>query len=162
MGDWLGSGRVANGKENFLPFGRRETTRGAYDLKSQTEWKAYCKSGEKPTNIPAHPDHVYAGTGWVDWGDWLGTGVTATRARQYRRFNEARAFVHSLGLETRSDWRSYCGSGNKPPDIPARPDHVYAETGWAGWNDWLGIENVSSRQRLEESVPAELQIEIPD
>jgi hypothetical protein len=70
-------------------------------------------------------------------GDWLGTGVTATRARQYRRFDEARAFVHTLALKRKSDWRSYCRSGDKPHDIPARPDHVYAEEGWVGWGDWL-------------------------
>jgi hypothetical protein len=107
-------------------------------LKSQAEWKTYCKSGDKPDNIPADPWHVYAGKRWVSLGDWLGTGVTATRARQYRRFGEARAFVHTLALKRKSDWRSYCRSGDKPHDIPARPDHVYAEEGWVDWGDWLG------------------------
>jgi hypothetical protein len=138
MGDWLGSGRVAHGKRQFLPFKPARNHAQSLRLKSQAQWRAYCKSGDKPDNIPTHPWHVYAGKGWVSWGDWLGTGVTATRARQYRRFDEARAFVHTLALKRKSDWRSYCRSGDKPHDIPARPDHVYAEEAWVGWEDWLG------------------------
>jgi hypothetical protein len=137
MGDWLGTGTVAHSKRQFLPFEQAQDHAQSLRLKSQAEWKAYCKSGDKPDNIPTHPWHVYAGKGWVSWGDWLGTGVTATRARQYRQFEEARAFVHTLAFKRKSDWRSYCRSGDKPHDIPARPDHAYAEEGWVGWGDWL-------------------------
>jgi hypothetical protein len=114
-----------------------------YKGKGQAEWKTYCKSRDKPDNIPTHPWKIYAGKGWVSWGDWLGTGVTATRARQYRRFDEARAFARTLALKRKSDWRSYCRSGDKPHDIPARPDHVYSEEGWLGWGDWLGTGQVA-------------------
>jgi superfamily II DNA or RNA helicase len=138
MGDWLGTGTVAHGKRQFLPFKQARDHAQSLRLKSQAKWKAYCKSGDKPDNLPASPWHTYAGKGWVGWGDWLGTGVTATRARQYRRFDEARALVHTLALKRKSEWRSYCRSGDKPHDIPARPDHVYAEEGWVGWGDWLG------------------------
>ena len=37
----------------------------------------------------------------------------------------------------RRAWEEYCRSGNKPADIPARPDLVY-HTEWKGWQDWLG------------------------
>jgi superfamily II DNA or RNA helicase len=142
MGDWLGTGRVAWGKTQFLPFKEARAHAQSLRLKSQAQWKTYSKSRDKPDNIPANPSHLYAGKGWVGFGDWLGTGVTATRARQYRRFDEARAFVHTLALERKSSWRSYCRSGDKPHDIPARPDHVYAEEGWVGWGDWLGTAPV--------------------
>jgi superfamily II DNA or RNA helicase len=138
MGDWLGTGSVGPGKRQFLPFKQARDHAQSLRLESQAEWKAYCNSGDKPDNIPAHPWYTYDGKGWDGLGDWLGTGVTATRARQYRRFDEVRAFVHTLGLKRKSDWRSYCRSGDKPHDIPARPDHVYAEEGWVGWGDWLG------------------------
>ena len=138
MGDWLGTGTVALAKRQFLPFKQARDHAQSLRLESQAKWKTYCKSGDKAANIPADPWHVYAGKGWVSLGDWLGTGVTATRARQYRRFGEARAFVHTLALKRKSDWRSYCRSGEKPHDIPARPDHVYAEEGWVDWGDWLG------------------------
>ena len=33
---------------------------------------------------------------------------------------------------------AYCRSGKKPNDIPATPEKVYADAGWAGSSDWLG------------------------
>ena len=69
-------------------------------LKSQAEWRDYCKSGKKPDDIPANPHQIYANDGWAGMGDWLGTGTVATHLRQYRSFKEARAFVRSLGLKS--------------------------------------------------------------
>ena len=91
-------------------------------LKSSNEWRDYCKSGKKPAEIPANPDRSYAEDGWAGWGDWLGTGTVATHQRQYRPFEEARAFVRSRGLKTQAGWREFYKSGKKPMDIPANPD----------------------------------------
>ena len=44
----------------------------ALNLKSGKEWSAYCRSGQKPNDIPAGPAHAYADNGWGGWGDWLG------------------------------------------------------------------------------------------
>jgi hypothetical protein len=44
-------------------------------------------------------------------GDWLGTGRVANQSKVYRPFAEARAFVHSLGLESVEDWVIYRKSG---------------------------------------------------
>ena len=35
------------------------------------------------------------------------------------------------------EWIAYCESGQKPDDIPDRPDIVYADE-WKGWDDFLG------------------------
>jgi len=104
-------------------------------LKSETEWRAYCRSGKRPDDIPSSPETVYADAGWAGWRDWLGTGK---RRNGWRPFNKARAFVRSLGLKSASDWRAYCGSGKKPDDIPSNPHKTYADAGWDGWSDWLG------------------------
>ena len=42
-------------------------------LNSQRDWKDYCKSGNKPENIPSNPSTKYKNSGWVSWYDWLGT-----------------------------------------------------------------------------------------
>jgi hypothetical protein len=80
-------------------------------------------------------------------GDWLGTGTVATRLRQYRPFKTAREFVRSLGLKSEAEWRVYKKSGKKPNDIPAKPDHQYANAGWAGWGNWLRTGTVGLRWR---------------
>jgi hypothetical protein len=110
-------------------------------LNSST-WRDYCTSGKKAANIPAAPDAVYAEAGWVDWGDWLGTG---RHVGNWQPFKKARAFVRRLGLKSGTAWREYCKSGKKPKDIPACPSDVYAKD-WAGMIDWLGTGKVAPGQ----------------
>ena len=35
-------------------------------------------------------------------------------------------------------WFAYIKTHKLPEDIPTRPDLVYANVGWMGWQDWLG------------------------
>jgi hypothetical protein len=126
------------GRANWRSFEDARAFAHSLSLKSEHEWRAYCKSGKKPPDIPGKPSVTYADTGWVGMGDWLSTGAIATRFRKYRSFKDARAFVHSLDLKSRSEWEKYCGSGKKPADIPATPWKTYVTTGWAGIGDWLG------------------------
>src|SRR6187200_1322626 len=72
-------------------------------------------------------------------GDWLGTGYIAPSKREFRPFEEAREFAHSLGLKSSSEWERYCQSGKRPNDIPSNPSQVYREE-WKGEPDWLVYE----------------------
>jgi superfamily II DNA or RNA helicase len=107
-------------------------------LPSAIKWYEYCQSGKKPADIPTVPQNIYAGAGWSDWGDWLGTGTVATGERQYRSFKKARALAHSLHLKKKDDWIDYLATRKKPKDVPSSPNHVYAKVGWSNWADWLG------------------------
>lgn len=58
--------------------------------------------------------------------------------KQFRPFDEARAFVWELGLKGVSQWREYAGSGQKPDDIPVNPPIAYKGR-FLNWSDWLGV-----------------------
>jgi hypothetical protein len=146
-GDWLGTRRIAYRLRQYRSFTEARAFAHSLKLKSQKEWFEYCKLGTKPADIPHSPQQHYREAGWVGWGDWLGTGAVAPRSRQYRSFTEARAFAHSLGLKSGTEWVNYCKSGKKPHDIPADPRKVYAEVGWSGMGDWLGTGRVADRLR---------------
>jgi superfamily II DNA or RNA helicase len=135
-GDWLGTKRLA--ADSRRPFNEARAFVRQLDLKSAANWRQYCARGDKPADIPSHPYLVYAKAGWSSWGDWLGTGRIADRAREFWSFEKARAFVRSLGINSETEWRKYCRSGTKPADIPASPETTYAGAGWSGWGDWLG------------------------
>lgn len=69
-----------------------------------------------------------------------------------RPFHEAREFARSLDLNNYRQWREYClkgieGKEKLPEDIPIAADQVYEDSGWAGWNDWLGTQNFGPGQR---------------
>ena len=135
MGDWLGTGNVHGRDMVFRPFKEAREFAISLNLEGRTEWRQYCKSGEKPNDIPANPDNTYK-IDFTGWGDWLGTGKIAPKDRVYRPFSEAREFVRSLGLKSGTEWHEYCKSGNKPKDIPDRPHYTYKED-FKGMGDWL-------------------------
>jgi superfamily II DNA or RNA helicase len=157
LGDWLGTGRVANRQRTFRPFEDARAFVRSLGLKSQAEWGSYCRGRRqdkppKPPDIPAYPNETYSERGWQGMGDWLGTGRIADQDRQYRSFEEARAFARSLKLEYQAEWWAYCRGERpdmprKPEDIPANPNQTYADKGWRGYGDWLGTGRVASRDR---------------
>ena len=57
---------------------------------------------------------------------------------EYLPFEEAREYARSLGLESCEEWREWSKSGEKPSDIPARPDQFYKDEGWLSYGDFLG------------------------
>jgi superfamily II DNA or RNA helicase len=139
--DWLGTGKTLN----WRTFNKARAFVRKIGLQSRAEWEALCKSGKKPMDIPASPEAVYVKSGWISWFDWLGSG------RIYRHnksnFKKARAFVRKLGLKSLKGWTKYARSGKRPIDIPAHPQRIYADSGWAGMGDWLGTGRVAAPAR---------------
>ena len=83
MGDWLGTGRVADQHKVFLSYSDAKKFIHALGLKNQAAWNEYRKSGKKPDNIPSHPAGAKAYEGdWKGWGDWLGTGRVGNKDKK--------------------------------------------------------------------------------
>ena len=118
-------------------------------LKSSKDWAKYCESGYKPRDIPYSPYRAYKNL-WRGWSDWLGT--VTPRDIEYMSFEEARKFVHSLGLKNREEWNEYCKSGKKPAHIPSYPNQTYKKD-WNGMGDWLGTGAVSNIEKHKQMLP---------
>src|SRR5215210_3346312 len=99
-------------------------------LSSQREWHAYCKSDERPTDVPTNPNLVYRSE-FKGYANWLGI------EREQRSFEEAREFARSLGLRSQREWQEYSKLGQRPDDIPSNPDKAYGSK-FRGYGDWLG------------------------
>ena len=152
FGDWLGTGAVAPKDRQYRSFQAARAFVRSKGLTNQAEWRAFCRSGDKPDDIPAAPQKVYKAE-WRGFGDWLGTGAVAPKDRQFRSFHAARAFVRSKGLTNQAEWRAFCRSGEKPDDIPATPEGVY-KAEWRGLGDWLGTGAVAPKDRQFRSFQA--------
>jgi superfamily II DNA or RNA helicase len=153
MGDWLGTGSIAPQLKEFRPLCEARAFVHKLELKNAAEWRVFCKGGMPqleplPTDIPIAPEQQYTDKGWIDWGDWLGTGNVSNARRQFRSFPEARAFASSLKLKSGTEWLSFCKGempmlGQLPADIPTAPGRTYANVGWKGMGDWLGTGNIA-------------------
>jgi hypothetical protein len=61
-------------KTNWMPFEEAREYVRRLGFTSTAEFKAWCKTDARPTNIPANPDNIYKNDGWQGYGDFLGTG----------------------------------------------------------------------------------------
>jgi len=146
LGDWLGTGYVAN--QNRIYQGFVDARKHSHQLKLNyfKDWKNYCKSGNKPHDIPANPNIVYKKE-WISWGDWLGTGNIGNQNKKFVSFTDARKFVRKLKISSQTEWvNKYCKSGNKPDNIPANAHHIYKKE-WVSWGDFLGTKNIAPSDR---------------
>jgi superfamily II DNA or RNA helicase len=132
--DFIGSNPGWDG--TFKPFiEAREYVRGL-KIRNQKAWNKYTKTKEKPSDIPASPEKVYKSMGWIDLGDWLGTGTK--RKKEFYPFNKARKVVRALNLKGQNEWRDYRKSGLLNKMIPSRPDYQYQNEGWISFEDFIG------------------------
>jgi hypothetical protein len=141
--DWLGTeGRFPyRSYEDACVFVR------SVGIRKRSEWRMYCRGklvghGPRPRDIPAAPDQVYRGRGWVSWEHFLGTSSDSSSKRTFRSFAAARAYVRKLGLHSKGAWHAWSAAGHRPADIPGNPAGRYRGKGWVGWGDFLGTGNV--------------------
>ncbi|AOR26470.1 helicase [Formosa sp. Hel3_A1_48] len=141
-GDWLGYEPRRKNNANYLNYEEACKFVNGLGLKSNDDWLKYCKTGKIPVNIPKDPRKIYASSGWVGLGDWLGTGRIADQLKkhQYLSFEEARKYVQSLNLKNSRQWVEHVKEKNIK-NIPRKPDQTYSLKGWNGWKDFLGITN---------------------
>ena len=145
-------------KVQFVPFEEARAFVRKLGLKGLKEWKAYCNwdptdVGLKPPNIPSSPHIYYAETGWLGYGDFLGTDNTSFSSKVFRSFDSARKFARSLGLTSSAQWVEYCkgnlkGLTAKPDDIPSNIAREYQGYGFQGMNDFLNTAFHREQKRL--------------
>ena len=58
-------------KEPFLPFDEALLVARHHRLVSSAEWRAWCRSGSRPANVPARPEQAYVHDGWMGHTHWL-------------------------------------------------------------------------------------------
>ena len=64
-GSACGTGNVRGGYgQHFLPFKKALLHARSPKLKSNGEWRVWCKSEARDANIPSTPDKIYKHDGW--------------------------------------------------------------------------------------------------
>lgn len=71
MGNWLGTGAISTHNRKYLDFEAARAHVRALKLSGKDQWGKYSKSGNKPLEIPFHPERAYKKQ-WKDWADWFG------------------------------------------------------------------------------------------
>jgi hypothetical protein len=135
---WFGDDNATERNRDFIDFEQARDFAQKLKFKNQKEWERFCKSNEKPAFLPKNPNIAYKKSGWISWGDWLGTNRISNGKLRFLPFEKAREYVRSLSLKSEIEWQEFCRNGNRPADIPRTPYIIYKDSGWANWPDWLG------------------------
>lgn len=140
-GDFLGTGRVANQGRTYLSFEDAREFAHFKKFKDKKDWFKYCKSEEKPDDIPYDPYRTYKNEGWVSWGDFLDTENISPiiKTKKFKSFVEAKETVKLLDIKSKNDWFKFKKLGLIPNDIPGNPYNHYKNKGWISWPDFLGV-----------------------
>jgi predicted helicase len=118
------------------------------NFKQGSEWYNYCRVEKKlPLDLPRKPDSAYKNYGWVNWGDFLGTGNIATYNKIFIAFYKARKIVRRLNFKSQKDWKNFCNSKIYRSEIPKNPPGVYKNKGWISWADFLGSTNIATQKK---------------
>ncbi|WP_100181938.1 integrase repeat-containing protein [Candidatus Nitrosotenuis aquarius] len=141
---WLGVTKKG-GKGKFLSFEDARKYVHTLKLSGSLSWHSFCDSGKRPAHIPRHPNKVYKDT-WNGWSDWTNFYPQRNKFGKLRSYEEAKQFIHSLGLKNNIEWKEWKKSGKKPPDIPSTPELVYGSE-WKGLGDWLGTNAIAPSKR---------------
>ena len=132
MGDWLGTGKVADQLKNYLSFEEAKEYATNLNLNSSKEWKGHIRDN-KIQNIPSKPDSKYKDDGWVSWKDFLNI------KDKYASFKKCKDWALKNNISTKAEWKK---AKNRPQSFPKNPDYasVYKNE-WNGWDSFLEKEN---------------------
>jgi superfamily II DNA or RNA helicase len=148
-GDFLGNGYVSTTRRKYRDFDLAKKFVQELQLEKKDDYFEWVKAGKKPNDIPGNPSATYKKL-WTSWGDFLGTGKSATFDREYLSFEEARACVRSLKLGSREAYLTWIKSADRREDIPANPPRSY-KAEWKSWGDFLGTDRVATQNRVYRS-----------
>ena len=104
-------------KGNYLSFAVARAIVRKLKLRSNKEWKAWSKSGQRPSNIPSNPHQVYRDDGWISMPDWLGYGSSGGGGSQ----SSSSSSATKASLRKKKRKRSQAPSAPQDPGPPPRP-----------------------------------------
>lgn len=155
-GDWLGTNKEGNKNKQFRSFESAKEFAQQLKLTSSAQWVDYCngKFSElppRPKDIPSniarkyheHPD-------WQGLDEFLNTKQhrLIKRSHTFLPIDEAKKIVHTYNFKNLKEWNLFIkdrlpNQKPLPANVPKNPLLVYKNSGWKGFGDWLGNNNIS-------------------
>jgi hypothetical protein len=148
--DYLGINREKYWKKIFYTYEEAKEVVHKLNIKSRTEWKdKYCKRNDFNKLLPKDPERKYNKKGWVDWYDFLGINREEYWKKIFYTYEEAKKYMHNIGLKSEEEWKEYKKNGLKPEFIPSKPRNFYYGE-FKGFMDFLGFKYVNPKMSRAE------------
>ncbi len=175
--DWLGKEDDITKRREYWPFKKARKwmhrvnkvnkKTGKLYIQSQKMFNKYLKISRKrqkdrdftiiglpkniaplPLEIPSKGDKIYEDE-WDGLPDFLGYERIADQNRVYKKFKEAKRYIHKQNLKGYKEWIKFRDSKIFPIDIHKHPKKYYRKD-WKRWGDWLGEKDFYTQWELNE------------
>ena len=115
-GDWLGTDRLAWKDVEFASFDAAKEKVAKLQLKSNQDWREYCKSPVFDKTLPKNTQRKYILNLWIGWQDFLGY------PDKFLSFEQAREYVRQLGFAKYQDFLDFTQTIDFPDFLPKKPE----------------------------------------
>lgn len=116
-------------EKKFVPYHVAKQFVRSRKISSYEEWLQFCKDNRRPNHIPSNPNIFYH-KDWNGWSEFL-----CPKESPYLSLDEAVKAITPLKIPNVKAWYQFCREGNRPSNIPYRPDSYYLD--WKGWSYFL-------------------------
>ena len=90
--------------------------------------------------MPSHPDLTYKNKGWVNWGEFLGTGRAKTKI--FASYEAVKKRVQNAGIKSKIEYQEW---QKTQEDAPSQPEKIYKGKGWVNWGEFLGKDKTRAK-----------------
>jgi hypothetical protein len=140
LGDYLGTGNEKPSKKERMNYAQAKLYIQAIGLKTEVDFYTWRTTTMRPDTFPPDP-YRYYGDEFEGWGKFLGTNRVANQDRTYWEYDQAKAFLKPLHIQSRKSFKQLFDMGVIPSQIPKRADAYYMKHGtWVSFSDFLSIE----------------------
>jgi len=144
---FIGNGEENRGKKGWRDFILARKFVQALGFTREWQWDRYCQTLNIPEDIPKSPREAYKNEGWIDMGDWLGSGRKKKGYEEWLSYEKARNIVMKLKFGGAREYWKWCKTEAHPLNIPAAANRIYKNKGWKGWTHYLGENRVPKKSK---------------
>ncbi len=143
---FLGTKNIAPGKRKWMGFEEAKAYIQKQGIQTNREFRRWRSSEKRPVNFPTNPNIIYKDQ-WIDWGDFLDTGNTKPKPQEWMSYQEAKAFIQSLGISNPKNFIEWLKSKDRPVNFPSQPQKFYPE--WINTKSFLSSEKHMSYEEAK-------------
>ncbi|MDA9752333.1 DEAD/DEAH box helicase family protein [Candidatus Pelagibacter sp.] len=137
-GEFFGTKYIANQLRKYFEFDEAKKYIKELNIKSNLDWKKYCKSKKYNPKLPKAPDIVYKSE-WCGWPDFLSKN-------KFLSYEEAKKYIKDLGFINFKEYSNYIIKKNID-FLPKYPRHHYKKD-FSTMIDFLTSQTEKSGKKL--------------
>ncbi|MBT7652242.1 MAG: hypothetical protein HN563_02900 [Flavobacteriales bacterium] len=117
-----------------------------FKIQSSRDYVKFTQTTDSVINLPGVPYRVYKNEGWINWKEYLGYQKRKSSRKEYASLHDAKKILYPLNLQSSKEYMNLLRDDvdfKKTYQLTTKPTRVYKDSGWKGFQDYLGYIRIS-------------------